>query len=428
MTDPVERPPIRPDSLEPRPIQPDSVESRPTQPGFIDPLRIGPETLARGAPDGPLTAVTVAVKDIVDVAGVTTGAGNPDWLAAHEPAERHAAAVQLLLDAGATVIGKSHTDEFAWSLSGTNHHYGTPRNPAAPSRVPGGSSSGSASAVALGITDIAIGTDTAGSIRVPSSYCGLYGIRPSHGRVPVKGILPLAWSFDTCGLFAADAELLQRAARVLLGSGDHRATAGPAKPLKSLVLATDLVDQADPAVATAVRDGAAQLADALRIPLTETSFGADRIPSWLQAFRARQMVEAWQANGPWITANRPRLGPGVAGRFAAARATIPSAAVPATTAGIQVRRALEQALPRDAALVLPSAATVAPPPDLNQAANEDLRTRTIGLTCLAGLAGAPAVSLPLGRADGLPVGVCLLGRVGEDERLLAAAAAAHSER
>ena len=391
--------------------------------GFIEPLRIGPETLAKGAPDGPLTGVTLAVKDIVDVAGVTTGAGNPDWLAAHEPAKRHAPAVQLLVDAGATVIGKSHTDEFAWSLAGTNHHYGTPRNPAAPGRVPGGSSSGSASAVALGVAEIAIGTDTAGSIRVPASYCGLYGIRPSHGRVPVKGILPLAWSFDTCGLLAADGELLQRAGRVLLQSAGHRTTAAPAEPLRTLVLATDLVHQADPAVAAAVREGAAQLADALGIALTETSFGSDRIPVWLQAFRARQMVEAWQANGRWLTDNRPRLGPGVAGRFTAAKATIPSAAVPATTAGIQVRRALEQALPNDAALVLPSAATVAPAPDLDQAASEELRTRTIGLTCLAGLAGAPAVSLPLGRADGLPVGVCLLGRVGEDERLLAAAAA-----
>jgi amidase len=389
---------------------------------FIEPLRIGPETLAKGAPDGPLTGVTLAVKDIVDVAGFTTGIGNPDWLATHEPAERHAPAVQLLLDAGATVIGKSHTDEFAWSLSGTNHHYGTPRNPSAPGRVPGGSSSGSASAVALGVADIAIGTDTAGSIRIPSSYCGVYGIRPSHGRVPVKGIHPLAWSFDTCGLLTADGELLQRAARVLLESSSHRATAGPAKPLQSLVLATDLVEQADPSVAAAVRDGAAQLADELGISLTHANFGADRIPAWLQAFRARQMVEAWQANGGWITANRPRLGPGVAGRFAAARKTIPSAAVPATAAGIQVRRALEQALPNHAALILPSAATVAPAPDLDQPANEDLRIRTIGLTCLAGLAGAPAVSLPLGRADGLPVGVCLLGRVGEDERLLAVAA------
>ena len=394
--------------------------------GFIEPLRIGPETLAQGAPDGPLTGVTVAVKDIVDVAGITTGAGNPDWLATHEPAERHATAVQRLLDAGATVIGKAHTDEFAWSLSGTNHHYGTPRNPAAPGRVPGGSSSGSASAVALGVAELAIGTDTAGSIRVPASYCGLYGIRPSHGRVPVKGILPLAWSFDTCGLFAADGELLQRAARVLLESSGHRATAGPAEPLRSLVLATDLVEMADPAVAAAVRDGAAQLTDELGIALIQTSFGADRIPAWLQAFRARQMVEAWQANGRWITAHRPRLGPGVAGRFAAAQATIPSAAVPATTAGIQVRRALEHALPNHAALVLPSAATVAPAPDLDQTANEDLRARTIGLTCLAGLAGAPAVSLPLGHADRLPVGVCLLGRVGEDERLLAAAAAHHA--
>ena len=197
---------------------------------------------------------------------------------------------------------------------------------------------------------------------MPASYCGLYGIRPSHGRVPVKGIHPLAWSFDTCGLFAADGELLQRAARVLLQSASHRATAGPAEPLRSLVLATDLVDQADPAVAAAVRDGAAQLADELGIALTQANFGADRIPAWLQAFRARQMVEAWQANGRWITANQPRLGPGVGGRFAAARTTIPTAAVPATAAGIQVRRALEQALPNHAALVLPSAATVAPPP------------------------------------------------------------------
>jgi len=274
--------------------------------GFIEPLRIGPETLAQGAPDGPLTGVTVAVKDIVDVAGITTGAGNPDWLATHEPAERHAPAVQRLLDAGATVIGKAHTDEFAWSLSGTNHHYGTPRNPAAPGRVPGGSSSGSASAVALGVAELAIGTDTAGSIRVPASYCGLYGIRPSHGRVPVKGILPLAWSFDTCGLFAADGELLQRAARVLLESSGHRATAGPAEPLRSLVLATDLVEMADPAVAAAVRDGAAQLTDELGIALIQTSFGADRIPAWLQAFRARQMVE----RGRLTAAGSPPTGRG----------------------------------------------------------------------------------------------------------------------
>jgi amidase len=389
---------------------------------FIDPLRVGPDALATGAPDGPLAGLTVAVKDIIDVAGITTGAGNPDWLAAHEPAGRTAPAVRLLLDAGATVIGKAHTDEFAWSLSGTNHHYGTPHNPAAPGRVPGGSSSGSASAVALEVADIALGTDTAGSIRVPAAYCGIYGLRPSHGRTPVSGIHPLAWSFDTCGLFAADAALLQRAGRVLLDSEGRHATAGPPAPLRSLVLAPDLLAFADPAVAAAVREGAGRLAERLDIPLAETDFGAERIPAWLQAFRARQMVEAWQANGPWITAHQPRLGPGVAGRFATARATNPTAAVPATTAGIQVRRAIEQALPADAALVLPSAATVAPPPGLERQANEDLRTRTIGLTCLAGLAGAPALSLPLGRASELPVGVCLLGRVGEDERLLAAAA------
>src|SRR6202012_5194462 len=169
-------------------------------------------------------------------------------------------------------------------------------------------------------------------------------------------------------------------ARGLLQSPGPSAPVEPAQPMLSLVLATDLLAKPDPDEADAERDGAAQLADELGIALTQTSFGSDRIPVWLQAFRARQMVEAWQANGRWLTDNRPRLGPGVAGRFAAAKTTIPSAAVPATTAGIQVRRALEQALPNDAALVLPSAATVAPAPELDQAASEDLRTRTIGLT------------------------------------------------
>ena len=189
---------------------------------FIDPLRIGPELLARGRPGGPLSGVTLAVKDVIDVAGIPTGAGNPAFLDDAPPAPRHAAAVSRLLDAGADVIGKAHTDEFAFSLSGTNAHYGTPRNPRAPGRVPGGSSSGSASAVASGIAEIALGTDTAGSIRVPASYCGVWGLRPTHGRVPLEGVLPLAPSFDTCGLLAATGELLERAGLPLLGAASSR--------------------------------------------------------------------------------------------------------------------------------------------------------------------------------------------------------------
>ena len=389
---------------------------------FIDPLRIGPELLARGRPGGPLSGVTLAVKDVIDVAGIPTGAGNPAFLDDAPPAPRHAAAVSRLLDAGADVIGKAHTDEFAFSLSGTNAHYGTPRNPRAPGRVPGGSSSGSASAVASGIAEIALGTDTAGSIRVPASYCGVWGLRPTHGRVPLEGVLPLAPSFDTCGLLAATGELLERAGLPLLGAASSASSASSAsRPPTALVLASDLLAAADPDVAAAVAAAAERLAADLNVPLSQARLAEGLLDAWLEAFRGRQFVEAWRAHGAWIQARRPPMGPGVAARFATAKATPPAAAKAARAAGDEVRAALDRVLPPGGALVLPAAATVAPVPDLDAAAKEALRSGTARVTTIAGLAGAPAVSLPLAAVDGRPVGVSLLARPGEDERLLAAA-------
>ncbi|MDQ2103939.1 amidase family protein, partial [Azospirillum isscasi] len=169
-----------------------------------------------GAADGPLAGLRFAVKDLFHIAGLPTGAGNPDWLRTHEVPQETAPAVRRLLDAGARVAGKTLTDELAWSLAGENAHYGTPENPKAPGRIPGGSSSGSASAVAGGAVDFAIGTDTGGSIRLPASYCGLYGLRPTHGAVPLDGSVPLAPSFDTVGWFAREAALLRRVGAVLL--------------------------------------------------------------------------------------------------------------------------------------------------------------------------------------------------------------------
>lgn len=381
---------------------------------FVDPLRIGPELLASGRAGGPLDGITLAVKDVIDLGGIATGGGNPAFLHDAEPAARHAAAVERLLDAGARVIGKAHTDELAFSLSGTNAHYGTPRNPRAPGRVPGGSSSGSASAVAGGVAQIALGTDTAGSIRVPASYCGVWGLRPTHGRVPLDGVLPLAPSFDTCGVLAGDGELLQRAALCLL-------EASPGEPPDVLVMASDLLAAADPSVTDAVAAAAARLAKELGVPLRTEELAGERIDGWLEAFRGRQLVEAWRAYGAWIESRRPPMGPGVAARFAAAKAAPSSAARAAGPAGDAVRAALERILPVGGALVLPAAATVAPTPDLDADAREDLRRATARLTTIAGLAGSPAVSLPLAEVDGRPIGVGLLGRPGDDERLLAAA-------
>jgi amidase len=337
-------------------------------------------------------------------------------LSAAAPALEHAVAVSRLLDAGAVVIGKTHTDEFAFSLSGTNFHYGTPRNPAAPGRIPGGSSSGSAAAVAAGLAQIGLGTDTAGSIRVPASYCGVHGLRPTLLRVPPAGVLPLAPSFDTCGLVAESGALLERAGLCLLGSS-------ASGPPTVLVLASDLLAEADPTVAAAVRSAADRLALALEVPLRSTDLAQGRLQAWLEAFRGRQLVEAWQAHGGWLETHRPQLGPGVAARFAAAKATPQQDAARATVARSEILAALDRVVPPGGALVLPSSATVAPVPTLDPVAREDLRRRTVRLTCIASLAGAPAVSLPLAHVADLPVGVSLLAHPGDDERLLAAARA-----
>jgi amidase len=381
---------------------------------FIGPLRVALEPAPSGNGEGALSHLSLAVKDVIDVAGVPTGAGNPAFLAQAAPAAAHAVAVDRLVRAGAGVIGKAHTDELAFSLSGTNAHYGTPRNAAAPGRVPGGSSSGSAAAVASGLAPIALGTDTAGSVRVPASYCGVYGLRPTHGRVPLTGVLPLAPTFDTCGTLAATGELLERTALTVLG-------AEASEPPDVLVLAVDLLAEADPPVAEAVRIAAQRLARELDAPLRCAELAGGRQQSWLSAFRGRQLVEVWRAHGEWIESRRPPLGPGVAARFAAARATPQSDAVPAGAARSEVLEALDRVLPPGAALVLPATATTAPLPTLPSAEKEDLRVRTMRLTCVAGLAGAPAVSLPLATAGDLPVGVSLVARPGQDEPLLAAA-------
>src|SRR5258705_5873527 len=164
---------------------------------MTSPFVPGPVLRIAGAAGGPLGGLTFAAKDLCDVAGHPTGGGNPDWGRAHPVPTRHAWAVQRLLDAGARLVGKTVTDEVSLGILGENPFDGTPLNPKAPDRVPGGSSSGSASAVAQGLCDTALGTDTGGSVRVPASFCGLHGIRPTHGRLDLTGMTRQAPGSDT---------------------------------------------------------------------------------------------------------------------------------------------------------------------------------------------------------------------------------------
>jgi Asp-tRNA(Asn)/Glu-tRNA(Gln) amidotransferase A subunit family amidase len=374
---------------------------------------VGPELLAAGRGQGPLTGSTVAVKDVVDVRGLVTGAGNPSWRLGSVPATANAPVVDRLLDAGADLVGTTVCDELAFSLSGTNVHDGTPANPVDPRLVPGGSSSGSASAVGHGLVDLGVGTDTGGSIRVPASYCGVIGYRPTHGRVPVAGVVPLAPSFDTVGLFARSARLLSRAAAAVLDPGPSDwAPSG-------LFLADEVLGLADPGVASAVMAQAVTTADQLGLPLEHGSiFEPDELHDALRAFRTIQMREAWQAHGDWIMRTRPAFGPGVAERFAeASRVTDDDVA-----AAHPVRRRIVKRLRlvHDAGFVVvhPSASGTAPPIDLAGTDKADVRGRTMTITAPAGLAGVPVVGLPLVWIGGLPVGVSIVGPRGSDEQIL----------
>ncbi len=364
-----------------------------------------------GSAAGPLAGSSFAVKDIFDVAGTVTGCGNPDWLASHTAATRHAPAVQMLLDAGARLVGKTVTEELAFSAVGSNPHYGTPRNVAAPGRVPGGSSSGSASAVGGGLCDLALGSDTGGSVRIPASYNGILGMRPTHGRISLEGVMPLAPSFDTVGWFARDPGLLARAGRVLLADGEDAPAPG------RLLLAEDAFARAEPAVRDAL-DPAVRAVEALLGAARRVVVSADGLDRWHEVFRTLQGAEAWAAHGAWIEQAKPRIGPFLVERLRLA-ATLGAAEIAAARAErAAIRTRLDDLLAGDALLLLPSAPCAAPLIDAPMAEHERIRAQLIGITSIASLGGLPQVSLPLARVAAGPVGLSLLAGRGRDTLLL----------
>ncbi|SSC22275.1 Amidase, partial [Klenkia terrae] len=358
---------------------------------------------------GPLDGVSVAVKDLLDVAGHPVGAGNPVRLAQAEPSAAHAPVLAQLLAAGAHVRGIARTDELAYSLSGTNVHHGSPANPWGAGLVVGGSTNGPASAVARGTADLGLGTDTAGSIRVPASYCGLHGLRPTHGVLPLDGVLPLAPAFDTVGWLTRDAGLLHRVASALLpGSA----------PITSLVLATDLVALADPAVATALTAAAGDLAAVSGLSMTrEDLLTPEEHERWFTAFRTVQGAQAWAAHGAWIQANPGVLGPGIAQRFADGSLVSPDALAEATAVLAAGRAALRARVGEGTAVLLPPASSTAPPVSAPAERKAVYRAATLRLTCLAGVGGLPSAVAPAALVDGLPVGLAALGAPGADSAL-----------
>lgn len=370
----------------------------------------GPRAARAPMAPGPLSGLDFAVKDLFDVSGAQTGYGNPDWERTHPAAITTAPIVQSLLLAGARLTGKTKTVELAFGLTGENIWHGTPLNPNAPNRFPGGSSCGSAAAVAGGLVDFALGSDTAGSVRIPASYCGLFGFRPSHGAISLAGARPLAPSLDTPGWFTRDAGLLARIGALLLAH-DGSAVNGP------LLRVEEAWINAEPDVAEVLRATLTQIEAE-----TGRALSLQLVPEGLTTMydhiRCLQAEEVWASLGEWVDATQPRFGPRVSERFLAAKAMDPVRAAAGRAFRQTWRARLLPLLAGGAVLVLPTSPCVAPLLTAAPLEQNAVREATIAITGIAGLAGAPEVTLPVGQVRGAPIGLSFIAAPGRDRALL----------
>jgi amidase len=354
---------------------------------------------------GPLDGLRFAAKDLFDVAGHPTRAGNPVFAERWGIPSRHAWAVEAFLRAGARLVAKTHTHELAYGMTGINPHFGTPRNPRVPEGIPGGSSSGSAVAVAAGLVPLALGSDTGGSVRIPASFCGILGFRPTHGLIPLDGVVPLAPSFDTVGLLARDPELLDRAARVLLPPLNT-------PPLKGLLLVREGLEVSTPEAQQAVLD-LLPFFERLGCRIEEVHLDLEAIR---EVQRILQGTQAWGIHEDWINRVHPPLGEDVAHLLKLAQALSSGEIGRAMIEALKLRKELQP--PSTCIYLLPATPSSAPPLVRLRSSEEALafRQQTLSLTCVASMGGLPAVAAPSLQEP--PVGIQLVGPRGSDLSLL----------
>jgi amidase len=367
----------------------------------------------RSAPGEPSTAATAAVKDLVDVAGSVTTAGCRAVAMSAQQAEADAACLAGFRAAGVRLVGKTALNELAYGVNGENEWYGTPVNPLDPALMPGGSSSGSAVAVAVGDALMAIGTDTGGSIRIPAACCGVTGLKTTLGLIPVAGVRPLAPSFDTVGPLARDVSGVAEAFDLLAGrvGGVEGAARGgdpvsPGRVVTRLVGIPDVDADIDEAVDAALGAAGFEIVEA-------------EIPTWRAAFDAHRVIlgaEAWQTNGYLIDglfSDPEGVGADVREKLERGRAIRPESVAAAREVADDFRRELASLLEGSVALALPSIPCL--PPIVGEA-----WARLVWLTAPINLVGLPALSMPVPRRGAaLPASIQLVGSAGGESGLLA---------
>lgn len=361
--------------------------------------------------EGRLHTYTFAVKDVFIIQGHASSAGNPDWLATHETATTHAPAIRQLLHEGATLVGATITDELMFSLNGENSHYGTPVNPVANDRIPGGSSSGSAVAVADGSVDFALGTDTAGSVRIPASYCGIYGFRPTHNAVSIEGVIPLASRFDTVGWFARSASLLEKVGNVLLPESDKHLTS-----FSTVYVPEEALQLVQPKVAEAFL--AELKAMVGHLPIVSIRLTTDRLDTYMETFRTLQGYQIWQTHREWIETHQPTFADDIATRFRWTSTITEEDQKNAEKQVGTIKAQLQELLQNGGLLAIPTSPDVAPKIGTDPSDLEAHRKNTFKLTAISGLAEIPQVTIPRLTIHDLPVGLSFLANKHNDLALL----------
>ncbi|WP_336787471.1 amidase [Paenibacillus sp. MMO-177] len=377
---------------------------------------VRPELELPPAGEGPLGGLAFAVKDVFAIKGYTSGAGNPDWQRTHSPWEKTASSIGKLLASGARLTGTTHTDELMYSINGQNEHYGTPVNPKAPDRIPGGSSSGSAVAVAAGAVDFALGTDTGGSVRVPAAYCGIYGFRPTHDVVSIDGVIPLAPSYDTVGWMARDISLLRQVGAVLLTGTIVEET--PEQDFRRLIFAEEAWEKAEPSCRKELESVCIQLVQTEGIKQEWRRVAPEGLEAWSHAFRTTQGREIWRTHGEWIIREKPVFGESIGARFASASKITGAEADRDGALRAVIRERLRELLGDDGLLVIPTIPGTAPSRTIHGPAVEERRFRTMQLSCIAGLSGLPQLTIPAGEVDGAPIALSVIAGAKQDLNLL----------
>jgi amidase len=387
---------------------------------------VGDSARLAGSSSGVLAGRTFVAKDLFAVAGHTSSFGHPGWRETHAPSEVTAAALEKLTDAGASMLGLAKLDQLAYSLIGNAGEGEPPLNSLYVDRFTGGSSSGTASAVAGGLCDFGLGSDTAGSIRVPAASCGLFAIRPTHGAIDASGAIALASPFDVVGILAREPLLLRDAFGVLAAREPRRLAS-----LERVLLPVDCLASIDAEQAQAIRGLADLLGERLGVEIGETSLARFSNDSVADLFARLQAREIWATHSAWILANRRSLAPDVQARLERAELLSRSSEKEKEAdvrAWERYRRDYDRAAEGATAILVPVMAGLPPRRDASAGELLEFRSGSFRWTAPSSLSGGAQVVLPVRHgASHRTYGVGLLGARGQDASLLDALCAAFAD-